>query len=69
MSENMVLRIFDLKGQKEPRISEKQTAALNFVFIISIIEVDQTKKNWYIGHVKCKGKTRKSLKISMNFSL
>ena len=69
MSENRVLRIFDLKVQKQPRISEKYTRALKFVFITSITEVDQTEKNWYMGHVKCKGKTRRSRKISTNFSL
>jgi len=31
MSENKMLRIFDLKGQKEPRTSEKYTRALRFV--------------------------------------
>ena len=54
MSENRVLRIFDLKGQKEPRTSEKYTRALKFVFITSITEVHQTEKNWYMGHVKWK---------------
>ena len=66
MSENKVLRIFDLKGQKQPRTSEKYTRALQFVFVASITEVDQTEKIWCMGHVKCKGKTRKSQKISMN---
>jgi hypothetical protein len=63
ISENKVLRKFDLRGQKQPRTSEKYTRALRFVFVASITEVDQTEKNWYMGHVKCKGKTRKSLKI------
>jgi len=59
ISENRVLRIFDLKGHKETRTSEKYTRALEFVFITSITEVDQTKKNWYMEHIKCKAKTRK----------
>ena len=68
-TENRVFRIFDLKGHKDPRNSEKGTRALKFVFITSIIQVDQTEKNWCMGHFKCKGKTRKIRKISMNFSL
>ena len=63
MSEKRALRIFDLKVQKKPRTSEKYTRAFQFVFVASITEVDQTEKNWCMGHVKCKGKTRKSRKI------
>jgi hypothetical protein len=56
------------EGQKQPRTSEKYTRALKFVFVASITEVDQTEKNWYMGHVKCKGKrgkVRKSQWISV----
>ena len=69
MSENKVLRIFDLKVQKKPGTSEKYTRTLRLVFVASIREVDQTEKNWNMEHIKCKGKTRKSRKIELNFSL
>jgi len=31
--------------------------------------VGQREENWYMRQVKCKGKTRKNVKISINFSL
>ena len=69
MSENRLLRIFDPRGQKQPRTSEKITERISIYFLTSITEVDRTEKNWYIGHARCEGKTREILKISMNFSL
>jgi len=52
------------------RTSEKYTGTSQFVIILArITQVGQTEENWYMRHVKCKGKMRKSLKISMDFSL
>jgi len=66
MSENRVLGMFELKGRSNFRKNNREHLNL---FLTSITEMDQTERNWYMGHVKCKGKTREILKISMNFSL